>query len=496
MREGDVRQGAPGRDLHAEDGSALLAAWLDAVDLGVSGPRLIELLQEGELAHRDVYRRACRIHERKLANSVRALFEAAERPAAFNPHEVALELFDACVPGIPYAAAAAFLGREKLKLPRSDADLPRIALITEGLGSTHGVSHTIRQLREHGVPGFDVEVVGTDAGVDRRLPAVAEVEIPFYPGLTVGVPSLPSVVDTLAEGRYDMIHLATPGPTGIAAWLFARVLDVPLIGSYHTELAAYAVLRSGQAQLEALAKFMLGAFYGACALVLSPSPATDDGLQTIGIPGERIRRWVRGVDLERFDRTLRQRDKMPGEVSVLYAGRLSKEKGIDLLADAFLAARRRDPRLHLVLAGGGPEEAHLRERLGPNASFLGWLAGDELARAYASSDALLFASHTDTYGQVIVEAQASGLPVVAVAEGGPASLIEPGKTGLLAPASADDLADALLRVVSEPLLRARLRRAAREAVSGRTWPAALRQLADGYREVLDGAAQRRGREAA
>ena len=496
MREGDARHGAAGQDLRAEDGSALLGAWLDAVDLGVSGPKLIELLQEGDLAHRDVYRRACRIHERKLASSVRALFAAAERPAAFNPHEVALQLFDACVPGIPYAAAAAFLGREKLKLPRSDADLPRIALITEGLGSTHGVSHTIRQLREHGVPGFDVEVVGTDADVDRRLPAVAEVEIPFYPGLSVGVPSLPSVVETLAEGRYDMIHLATPGPTGIAAWLFARVLDVPLIGSYHTELAAYAVLRSGQAQLEALAKVMLGAFYGACALVLSPSPATDDGLRSIGIPGERIRRWVRGVDLERFDRRLRQRDLMPGEVSVLYAGRLSKEKGIDLLADAFLAARSRDPRLHLVLAGGGPEEPQLRERLGSNASFLGWLAGDELARAYASADALLFASHTDTYGQVIVEAQASGLPVVAVAEGGPASLIEHGRTGLLASASADALADALLRVVSEPLLRARLRRAARDAVSGRTWPAALRQLADGYREVLDGAARRTGREAA
>ena len=169
---------------------------------------------------------------------------------------------------------------------------------------------------------------------------------------------------------------------------------------------------------------------------------------------------------------------------------------IDLLAVAFLAARRRDPRLHLVLAGGGPEEPDLRARLGSSASFLGWLEGEALARAYASADALLFASHTDTYGQVIVEAQASGLPVVAVAEGGPASLIEHGRTGLLASASADALADQLLRVVSEPLLRARLRRAARESVSGRTWPAALRQLADGYREVLKGTARRRGREAA
>ena len=495
MREGDAREGGAGHDLRPEDASALVHAWLGAIDLGATQAELIQLLQ-GDLAHRDVYRRACRIHERRLASAVGTLMAAAAEPSGFNAQQVAVELFDSCIPAIPYAAAAAFLGREKQKLPRSDGDLPRVALITEGLSATHGVSHTIRQLREYGVPGFEVEVVGTDADVDRRLPSVAEVEIPFYPGLTVGVPSLPAVIETLAEGRYDLIHLATPGPTGIAAWLLARVLDAPLLGSYHTELAAYAVLRSGQAQLEALAKLMLGTFYGACDLVLSPSPATDEGLRSIGIPGERIGRWVRGVDLDRFDRSLPRRDQMPGKVSVLYAGRLSREKGITLLADAFLEARRSDPRLHLVLAGGGPEESYLRERLGSGATFLGWLAGEELARAYASADALLFASHTDTYGQVIVEAQASGLPVVAVAEGGPASLIEHGKTGLLAPANAEALAGELLRVVSAPLLRARLRHNARAAVSGRTWPTALGQLADGYRTVLDRSARGAGRRVA
>ncbi len=104
---------------------------------------------------------------------------------------------------------------------------------------------------------------------------------------------------------------------------------------------------------------------------------------------------------------------------MLYAGRLTREKGADLLAEAFLAARERDPRLHLVLAGGGPEETLLRERLGEHATFLGWLEGDELADAYASADVFLFASRTDTFGQVLLEAQASGLPVVAVGEGGP-----------------------------------------------------------------------------
>jgi glycosyltransferase involved in cell wall biosynthesis/predicted metal-dependent phosphoesterase TrpH len=494
LREGNARQGTATRDLGPYDARALAHAWLSAVDLDVGRRSLIELLQEGE--HSDLQRRACRIHERRLAKAVEGIVGRARGDSELSPQRAARALFEACVPAIPYAVAAAFLGREKFKLNRLEGDRARVALVTEGLTATHGVSQTIRELRERGVPGFEVEVVGTDPAVDRRLTAVAEVEIPFYPGLHIGVPSLPAVVEALAEGRYDLIHLATPGPTGIAAWLVARVLDMPLVGSYHTELAAYAALRTGHPQLEALAKLMLGTFYGACDAVLSPSPATDEGLRGIGVSGELIGRWVRGVDLDRFRPELRAPDMLAGAVTVLYCGRLSKEKGVELLADAFLAARARDPRLHLVLAGGGPEESAVRKRLGAHASFLGWLEGEDLARAYASADVFLFASQTDTYGQVIVEAQASGLPVVAVAEGGPASLIAHGETGLLAPADSQALAAQLLRVTGDALLRERIRRAARAAVSGRSWEAALGQLASSYRSVLQARERAPGRKAA
>ena len=126
----------------------------------------------------------------------------------------------------------------------------------------------------------------------------------------------------------------------------------------------------------------------------------------------------------------------------------------------------------------------LRERLGEHATFLGWLHGEDLARGYASADMFMFASQTDTFGQVIVEAQASGLPVVAVNEGGPASLIEDGETGLLCPPDPHALATAVVSVATQPLLASRLRRAALAAVGGRTWDAALRLLADGYHRVL------------
>jgi glycosyltransferase involved in cell wall biosynthesis/predicted metal-dependent phosphoesterase TrpH len=488
MREGDVRHGAAGGDLGAEDARALLRAWLVAMDVDPAHPinerNLLELLQEGEISHPDLSRRGRRIHERKLAAVVQEIVAMTDGQAELDPKRAALDLFDACIPAIPYAAASAFLGREKLKLTRSDGDRPRVAIFADGLGGMHGVTHTIQQIRERGVRGFEVEVIGTDADVDRRLSAVAEIDIPFYRGLQIGIPSLPAVVDALAEGRYDLVHVCSPGPAGVAAWLLARVLEIPLVGSYHTELAAYTGLRTGQQQLEAMATLAIAKFYGSCDVVLSPSPATDDRLRGLGISADRIGRWDRGVDLSRFDPSLRVPGSLPGELTVLYAGRLTKEKGVDLLADAFLAARERDPRLHLALAGGGPEEERLRERLSEHATFLGWLDGEDLARAYASADMFMFASQTDTFGQVIVEAQASGLPVLAVAEGGPVSLIENGETGLLAPAHAGALAADLVRLAEDALLRERLRRAALQAVRGRTWESSLQQLAAGYRTAL------------
>ena len=217
--------------------------------------------------------------------------------------------------------------------------------------------------------------------------------------------------------------------------------------------------------------------YGQARRVLSPSLSSDEALAALGVPAERIGRWVRGVDTSRFDPDLRAAAAYPGEIKVLYAGRLSREKGVELLADSFLAAREQDPRLHLLLAGGGPEEEWLAERLGEAATFLGWLHGTDLPRAYASADIFLFPSATDTYGQVVVEAQASGLPVIAVDAGGPRDLIEDGNSGLLRPAQPVALAEAVVALASSPLLRRRLTVGGLAAARQRSWAAALEQLA-------------------
>ncbi len=489
LREGDARHGATGGEmpLSPADARCLLRAWLAAVELDHLDERgLIAHMQADSFSHSDLYRRACRLHERKLAAAVEHAVAAATGEAEVLT--AAEGLFESCIAAIPYAPATAFLANECAKLDGrygDDGETPRVAILADGINSMHGVTRTIEEIRERGVPGFEIEVLGTDPEVDRRLSAVAEIDVPHYPGLSIGVPSLPAAVQTLADGAFDAIHVCSPGPAGIAGALVARALGLPLVGSYHTELGAYAGLRSGDPGVTATMELAVSAFYNACDIVLSPSLASDDALAAIGMPAHKILRWDRGVDTSRFDPSLRDESLLPaGTINVLYSGRITREKGADLLADAFLLARAREPRLQLVLAGGGAEEERLRERLADAATFLGWLEGAELARAYASADLFLFGSATDTFGQVILEAQASGLPVVAVAAGGPLSLIEDRVTGLLRAPDAHALAKAVLELSDSPLLRASLARAGLVSVRGRTWERALGRLAEGYRRVL------------
>jgi len=513
LREGDVRHGQAGNDLTPEDARRLLRAWLHAVELDHLDERgLIAHMQDEGFSHADLYRRACRAHERKLrgavSEAVHALQEGTDSMGKGSDlMSAATGIFEGCIAAIPYAPAAAFLGSEKAKLDSREGETPRVAILADGIGSTHGVTRTIEEIRQRGVPGFEIEVIGTDADVDRRLSAVAEIDVPFYPGLKIGIPSLTVAVETLAEGRFDAIHVCSPGPVGIAGALVARALRLPLVGSYHTELTAYAALRSQDTRVANAMEEAVRSFYDACDLVLSPSPASDEALERIGVSGQRLARWDRGVDTTRFDPSLRGQLKLPGgdlrggnppgdTINVLYAGRITREKGSELLADAFLAARRHDPRLQLVLAGGGPEQEQLRlrERLGEHATFLGWLQGRDLAQVYASADIFLFPSATDTFGQVILEAQASGLPVVAVARGGPLSLVRDGISGLLCEPDAEALAERVSELAASPLLRRRLTAAGLTAVRERTWEGALERLADGYERVLAAADAHHGND--
>lgn len=213
IREGAAREGKVAADIGPDDARCLLEAWLGGIGLDLRGRELIGYLQSDGFSHADLYRRARRIHDRRLRTAIErgsAAVAARDLPGALGG------LFEAVLPAIPYAPSTVFLGAEKAKLANREGERRRVAVIADGIGSMHGVTHTIEQIRERGVPGFEVDVVGTDAGVDRRLPAATELEMPFYEGLSLGVPGLPDMVETLAEGRYDLVHVTAPGPAGCA----------------------------------------------------------------------------------------------------------------------------------------------------------------------------------------------------------------------------------------------------------------------------------------
>jgi glycosyltransferase involved in cell wall biosynthesis/predicted metal-dependent phosphoesterase TrpH len=501
MTEGDKRRGETGGDLSPKDARALLKAFVPAV--GVEpGRALINHMQAEDFSHAELARRARRAHERRLREVVERTVEdlgsgGQSSDLTVRAVKTGRDLFRAAIPAIPYAPAAAFLAKEKAKLTPGEG-AKCVALVADGIEAVHGVTHTIERIRELGVPRYEVHVIGTDRNVDRRLPAVTEVEMPYTAGLRIGVPSLPAMVDALAEGHYDAVHLTAPGPAGILAVLTARIMELPVLGSWHTEFGVYADLHSSTGVRGAV-DLGLSMIYRQCARVLSPSPASDESLARLGVDRAAIGRWGRGVDTSRFNPGLRDqawlrhktgsasasRAADPHTIQVLYVGRLTKEKGVDLLAEAFSCAHQRDPRLHLLLAGGGPEQDELGERLGDRATFLGWLDGEDLARAYASADIFLFCSRTDTFGQVLIEAGASGLPCVAVNEGGPSSIVVDGETGRLCEPDAGMLAAAIQQLADSPAWRAKLGSQGVAAARERTWQASMGQLAEGYDRVTE-----------
>ena len=224
--------------------------------------------------------------------------------------------------------------------------------------------------------------------------------------------------------------------------------------------------------------------------MLSPSQAADQQLIALGIDPSRIRRWELGVNPERFSPAHYHPAAMPAggggavaRINLLYSGPLDADHEVELLTDAFQLAHERDPRLHLVLAGPGPDEAELRRRLGGTATFRGPLDGNTLAQAYASAD-LLVCPNADGYGQPILDAQASGLAVLAVGDGAAAELIQSGRNGCLVPASTLALAEAMRSLARRATLRERLATGGLLAARERTWERSLRQLAAAWSDAL------------
>ena len=328
-------------------------------------------------------------------------------------------------------------------------------------------------------------MIGTDAHVDRRLPADAEVEIPFYPGLSVGVPGVTAVVDRARRGPLRAARdRARAGRRGRHARRPACSACRWPARTHRADRPTRAALQATRASCSACSSRSARSTGSAASCSRRRRQPTPT-LAELGLDAQRIGRWDRGVDLARFTPAKRDPDRFPADrVAVLYAGRLTRENGVDLLADDFLAGAR-DPRLQLVLAGGEAEEDGCAAgSAAPRRSSTGSTASSS-PRPTPPQTCSCSARRRIRSGRSCSRRRPSGLPVVAVAAGGPAELIADGRSGLLCAPRAEALAGAVAGLAGSRR-RGTGSSAAGSPRCGSAREASLGRLAAGWHRALAG----------
>jgi glycosyltransferase involved in cell wall biosynthesis len=369
---------------------------------------------------------------------------------------------------------------------------PRVLVFTDTFNEVNGVAGTMRQLAAASAAGRFSGAVVT-AGEQAPAGAVALrpdwiAALPSYESLNIAFPVPTEVLACVERERPDVVHVATPGPLGLCGLAIARLLGIPVVGSYHTELGPYALHLTRDLLIAQATESYVDWFYRQCATVLAPTASVAATLRARGYRDVGI--WGRGVDHELFhprhrDEQLRSRLLAGGDALLLSVGRISHEKRLDNLLQAYVRVARVLPGVRLLVVGDGPARHELERTAPAGVAFYGEARDEALARLYASADVFCFSSTTDTFGQVLLEAAASGLPVVAAAAGGARDLVSDGETGLLVPA--DDVgafAAALVEVLQSPASRAVYAAAARSSAVDRSWEAAIAQLSASYGRVL------------
>ncbi len=344
-------------------------------------------------------------------------------------------------------------------------------------------------------PRYPADVRGTPMGGAARqgetITDVASAALPVYPDLRLSAPALRRVTRAMRAFAPDLVHCETEFVLGRVGQVAARRLGIPVVTSYHTDFGKY-VASYGAPWLRGAVTSYVARFHRRALRTYTPSEVAAGELRRLGITHAEV--WGRGVDTAAFSprhRSLPLRDSIAAgrdAFTFLYVGRLAAEKSVDRVLAAYCDAAARLPAgaVRLVIAGAGPREAALREAAPASVVFVGYLDRERsLPELYASADAFVFASTTETLGLVVLEAMASGLPVVAVPAGGVAEHLRDGENGIAVPAGDDAaMASAMVRLATDAALRRRLAHGAVTTAGALTWEAELDRLDRSYREVL------------
>jgi glycosyltransferase involved in cell wall biosynthesis len=371
----------------------------------------------------------------------------------------------------------------------------RIGHFTDTFNEVNGVALTLKmesQIASKHHKNMKIITCGpenTDPGVANFTP-IGVFELPEYPGLKLYYPPLLEMVNYCYEQEFTHIHSATPGPLGLAALAISRILKIPIYGTYHTALPQYTSNLTGDFAMEEIMWRYIIWYYHQMDAVYVPSRATGKELESRGMDKNKIVFYPRGIDVKRFHPSKRNgffQSRLglnKEDRKLLYVGRVSKEKNLPFLVEAFKKLTEIRERVHLVIVGDGPYLEEMRKELGDYpASFTGYLSGEDLAQAYASSDIFVFPSTTDTFGNVVLEAQASGIPVIVTNEGGPQENLMPGKTGFIIPAhDKEAFINAVLSLLDNPGRMGKMRKEARQYMKERSFDTSFLALWDTYRE--------------
>jgi len=364
-----------------------------------------------------------------------------------------------------------------------------VAIFTDNdFGKVNGVTTTLAAALEYAPDDINLRVYTCDEGGaetgDYLSLSSFGVGIPFYREMKVYFPPFRNFLRHATADSIDVVHLTTPGPIGLAALWVASRLGIPTIGSFHTDLAEYTRILSGSRGLARFMEWYMRCLYQRCERILAPSDTTRDMLVRAGLERSRIDIWRRGVSTVRFDPAKRSqalRDKWGvsnERPAVIYVGRVSKEKGLQMLKPFSRFLEYAGVAHRVIVVGDGPMHVALREEC-PDAVFTGTLRHEDVAVAMASADFMFFPSRTDTAGNVVLEAQASGLPVLVSDAGGPRENLRPAESGFVCSGLPDFVRRAgdLLR---HPRKRREMSLAAREYALTRRWETSLEPLYDSY----------------
>jgi phosphatidylinositol alpha 1,6-mannosyltransferase len=384
-------------------------------------------------------------------------------------------------------------------------DVPRVALFADTFHEVNGAARTCREwhsfaLRRQ-IPFFCVRCgsarATTEEGPVRTMELArsrwafpVDTDLRFDPWL---MRSIEPIEEEIKKFRPDYIHVTSPGDLGIIGAILAARLDTPLAASWHTNLHEFAGRRVARmlewvprglraSAARAVEKFVMDRvswFFARSSVIFAPNPELASLLRRR--TGKRVVPMRRGIDTGLFHPSRRTRSD--GGMVVGYVGRLMPEKNLRLLARveaALRAAGFTDARFQIT--GAGSERQWLERNLA-RATFTGVLAGVGLARAYADMDVFAFPSHTDTFGNVVQEAMASGVPAVVTGSGGPRFIVRDGDTGFVA-SSDEEFCDSVVTLARDQLLRRRMALAARRQVEKQSWDWVFDEVYDGYRSNL------------